>query len=74
MKVFPANHLKIGHLQKFCPAKCENLSGIDVLNGVKVALCGMKSVDLSKDSVKILGTYYSYDKELEQTIKTIRKQ
>ena len=46
-------------------SKCE-IAGIGVLNGVNVALCGMKSIDLSKDSVKILGTYYSYDKELEQ--------
>ena len=47
------------------PNTCE-IAGIGVLNGVNVALCGMKSIDLSKDSVKILGTYYSYDKELEQ--------
>ena len=46
-------------------SKCE-IAGIGVLNGVNVALCGMKSIDLCKDSVKILGTYYSYDKELEQ--------
>ena len=45
-------------------SNCE-IAGIGVLNGVNVALCGMKSIDLSKDSVKILGTYYSYDKELE---------
>ena len=47
-------------------SKCE-IAGIGVLKGAKVALCGMQSVDLRNESIKILGTYFSYDKELEQS-------
>ena len=47
--------------------KCE-IGGIGVLNGVQVALCvcGMKCVDLNKETAKILGVHFSYDKNLEQ--------
>ena len=35
-------------------------------NGVQVALCGMKCVTLNNETLKILGVYFSYDKNLEQ--------
>ena len=45
--------------------KCE-IAGIGVLNGVQVALCGMKCVNLNNETVKILGVHFSYNKNLEQ--------
>ena len=45
--------------------KCET-AGIGVLNGVQVALCGMKCVNLNNETVKILGVHFSYNKNLEQ--------
>ena len=45
--------------------KCE-IVGIGVLNGVQVALCGMKCVNLNNETVKILGVHFSYNKNLEQ--------
>ena len=44
--------------------KCE-IAGIGVLKGVKVALCGMRCVNLHEDTIKILGIHYSYNKQLE---------
>ena len=44
-------------------AKCE-VAGIGVLKRVKTALCNMKNVDLTKDSINILGFYFSYDEKL----------
>ena len=43
--------------------KCE-IAGIGASKGALGALWGMKSVDLSKECVKILGIYFSYDKIL----------
>ena len=34
--------------------------------GVKMILCGMDSIDLMEDVIKILGIYFSYNKKLEQ--------
>ena len=45
--------------------KCE-IAGISVLNGVQVALCGMKCVNLNNETVKILGVHFSYNENLEQ--------
>ena len=45
-------------------SKCE-IAGIGALKGVKVALCGMKCVNLHEDTTKILGIHYSYNKQLE---------
>ena len=44
-------------------SKCE-ICGIGTLKGAKVALCGLKNVDLSTSSIKILGFHYSYNTEL----------
>ena len=45
-------------------SKCE-IAGIGVLKGVKVALCGMRCVNLHEDAIKILRIHYSYNKQLE---------
>ena len=44
---------------------CEN-AGVGALNGVQVALCGMKCVNLNNKTVNTLGVYFSYHKNLEQ--------
>ena len=44
-------------------SKCE-IAAIGVLKHVKVALCGMRCVNLYEDTIKILGIHYSYDKQL----------
>ena len=41
--------------------KCE-IAGIGVLKSVKVAVCGMKCVDLCKDTIRITGVHFSYNK------------
>ena len=41
--------------------KCETAE-IRVLKSVKVAVCGMKCVDLCKDTVIITGAHFSYNK------------
>lgn len=40
--------------------KCE-VSGIGVLKGVQMAVCGMKYINLKVDSIKILGIHFSYN-------------
>ena len=41
-------------------SKCETC-GLNPLKGVDMAVCGMQTVDLTKDSIKILGIYFSYN-------------
>ena len=47
-----------------CPntSKCE-IAGIDKLKNVIMTFCGIKNVDLTKETIKILGVYISYNKE-----------
>ena len=45
-------------------SKCE-ITGIGVLKVVQVAVCGVRCVDLKTDTLKILGTYFSYDEKLK---------
>ena len=40
--------------------KCD-VSGIGVLEGVQVAVCGMKYINLKVDTIKILGINFSYN-------------
>ena len=49
---------------KINKSKCE-VEGIGVMNGVKVALCGVECVKLLTNSIKILGRYFSYNKKIE---------
>ena len=44
--------------------KCE-IAGIGVLKNVNVALCGMKNVNLTEETIKILGVHLSYNKKLQ---------
>ena len=48
-------------------SKCE-IVGIGSLKDAKVALCGLKSLDLTKESIKILGVHISYNKKLQDDI------
>ena len=41
------------------------MAGKGALNGVKVAICGIKCIDLTKEAIKILGVFFSYDKNLQ---------
>ena len=49
------------------------IAGICSLNDAKVALCGLKSLDLTKESIKNLGAHISYNKKLHVT-KTFERQ
>ena len=56
-------------------SKCE-IAGIDVLKWVSIKLCGKECIDLTKNSVKILGIHFSYNKKIEDEenfIKLINK-
>ena len=56
-------------------SKCK-IAGIGVLKGVSMELCGMECIDLTKNSVKILGIHFSYNKKIENEenfIKLIKK-
>ena len=47
--------------------KCE-IAGIVLLKDAKVALCGLKSLDLTKESIKILDVHISYNKKFRDDI------
>ena len=56
-------------------SKCE-IAGIGVLKGVAMELWEKEFIDLTKNSVKILGYYFSYNKKIENEdnfIKFIKK-
>ena len=44
--------------------KCE-IAGIGVLKNVNVALCGMKNINQTKECIKMLGVYISYNRKLK---------
>ena len=50
---------------KIVNAKCE-IASIGVKKRVKMAFCGMDCTDLTKDVIKILGVYFSFNKKLKQ--------
>ena len=37
------------------------ICGLDPLKAVEIAVCGMQSVDLTREAIKILGIYFSYN-------------
>ena len=45
-------------------SKCE-VAGIGALKGVKVVLCGIKYINLTKQVIKILGVFFSYVKNFQ---------
>ena len=51
--------------------KCETAS-IGVLNGVQVALCGIKCVNLNYETVKTLGAHFSCNKNIEHDKRLLR--
>ena len=42
--------------------KKSEIAGVGVLKGIQVVVCGMRCIDLNNDSLKILGTHFSYNK------------
>ena len=46
-------------------SKCE-IAGIGVLKRIQVAVCSMRCVDLNNDTLKILGTSFSYNEKLTE--------
>ena len=44
--------------------KCE-VAGIGSLKGVKMAVCGIKCIDLTTETIKILGVHFSYNQKLK---------
>ena len=45
-------------------SRCEE-AGTGLLKGVKVAVCGIKCIDLTKDAIKIIKIFFSYDENIE---------
>ena len=45
--------------------------GLGALKEVKLALCEMECIDMMLNAIKIIGVYYSYDKNLETQEKFI---
>ena len=46
--------------------KKSEIAGIGALKGVQVAVCGLRCIDLNNDTLKILGTHFSYNKKLKE--------
>ena len=44
--------------------KCE-VVGIVSLKGVKTAVCGIKCIDLTTETINILGVHFSYNQKLK---------
>ena len=44
--------------------KCQ-IAGLGAVKRVKLAFCGMEYIDLMFNAIKVLGVYYSCDKNLE---------
>ena len=42
------------------------IAGIGVLIGVQVEVCGMRCIDLNVDTLKILGTHFTYNEKLKE--------
>ena len=42
------------------------IAGNGVLKAVQVAVCGMRCIDLNNDTLKILGTRFSYNEKLTE--------
>ena len=48
------------------------VAGIGLLKGVKISLCGIKSVDLTFDTLKILSVHCSYQETLQNGINFLK--
>ena len=52
--------------------KKSEIAGIGALKGVQVTVCGLRRIDLDNDTLKILGTDFSYNEKLKKDKKIIR--
>ena len=41
------------------------VAGIGSLKGVKMTVCGIKCIDLTTETIKILGVHFSYNQKLQ---------
>ena len=48
------------------------IAGIGTLKGIPVAVCGLKSVALTSDTVRILGVHFTYSKEIKNKKKVYK--
>ena len=48
------------------------IAGIGALKGFQVAVCGLCCIDLNNETLKILGTHFSYNEILTEEKKFIR--
>ena len=48
------------------------IAGIGVLKGVPVVVCGMNSIDLTTDFIKILCTCFSYNQKIKEKVNILR--
>ena len=46
--------------------KKPELEGIGALKEVQVAVCGLCFIDLNNDTLKVLGTHFSYNEKLKE--------
>ena len=44
--------------------KCD-VAGIGALKEIKMAVCGIKCIDLTTETIKILGVHFSYNQKLK---------
>ena len=51
--------------------KCE-VAGIGTLKSLKIALCGMDSINLIADSITILGRNFSYKKQIASKMNFVK--
>ena len=47
-------------------SKKSEIAGIGTQKGVQVAVCSLRCIDLNNDTLKILGTYFTYNEELKE--------
>ena len=55
------------------------IAGLGVLKGAQEVVCGLKNIDLTNDTIKILGIHFLYNKKIQTernyliTVKKIQK-
>lgn len=52
-------------------SKCE-IASICALKGVPMAVCGVKSIDLTTDFMKVLTTCFSYNQKVKEEVNLLR--
>ena len=52
--------------------KKSEISGIGTLEGVQVAVCGERCIDLNIDTLKIFVTHFSYNEKLKEEKNSVR--